>query len=258
MVAFHGSHVVVTGGTGALGSAVVGALRAAGADMPRHQFGRRRARPHYPHRDDPRRARHDRPRPRRRGGGAPVLRRRCRRSGPRCIWPAGSRWRRSPRSRRSDFDDQFQMNALSCVSVLGGGDAGDPARGRAGRRQGRAHRQCRGAPGPGAAARRRDGRLCRVEGRRRGADPGDGRGDSPARKSGSTRSRRRSSTRRPTARRCPTPTHDRWVDAGAVAEVIAFLASPDNKVDPRRGDPGLWRGVMARLRSPPRSAGVAA
>src|SRR6266705_2606719 len=31
MVAFHGSHVVVTGGTGALGSAVVGALRAAGA-----------------------------------------------------------------------------------------------------------------------------------------------------------------------------------------------------------------------------------
>src|SRR6266699_2409168 len=31
MVAFHGSHVVVTGGTGALGSAVVAALRAAGA-----------------------------------------------------------------------------------------------------------------------------------------------------------------------------------------------------------------------------------
>jgi len=31
MVAFHGSHVVVTGGTGALGTAVVTALRAAGA-----------------------------------------------------------------------------------------------------------------------------------------------------------------------------------------------------------------------------------
>jgi NAD(P)-dependent dehydrogenase (short-subunit alcohol dehydrogenase family) len=31
MVAFSGAHVVVTGGTGALGSAVVGALRAAGA-----------------------------------------------------------------------------------------------------------------------------------------------------------------------------------------------------------------------------------
>src|SRR5437867_12774582 len=31
MVAFHGANVVVTGGTGALGAAVVGALRAAGA-----------------------------------------------------------------------------------------------------------------------------------------------------------------------------------------------------------------------------------
>jgi NAD(P)-dependent dehydrogenase (short-subunit alcohol dehydrogenase family) len=31
MVAFHGSHIVVTGGTGALGTAVVGALRTAGA-----------------------------------------------------------------------------------------------------------------------------------------------------------------------------------------------------------------------------------
>jgi NAD(P)-dependent dehydrogenase (short-subunit alcohol dehydrogenase family) len=31
MVAFHGAHVVVTGGTGALGTAVVGALRGAGA-----------------------------------------------------------------------------------------------------------------------------------------------------------------------------------------------------------------------------------
>src|SRR5579872_3658106 len=31
MVAFSGAHVVVTGGTGALGTAVVGALRAAGA-----------------------------------------------------------------------------------------------------------------------------------------------------------------------------------------------------------------------------------
>ncbi|MGH7093139.1 MAG: NAD-dependent epimerase/dehydratase family protein, partial [Stellaceae bacterium] len=32
MVAFAGAHVVVTGGTGALGSAVVAALRAAGAE----------------------------------------------------------------------------------------------------------------------------------------------------------------------------------------------------------------------------------
>src|SRR5260221_9500933 len=52
MVAFHGSHVVVTGGTGALGSAVVAALRAAGAvchvtNIVAAELER------YPHRDDP-------------------------------------------------------------------------------------------------------------------------------------------------------------------------------------------------------------
>src|SRR5438128_2400518 len=52
MVAFHGSHVVVTGGTGALGSAVVGALRAAGAvchvtNMVAAELEK------YPHRNDP-------------------------------------------------------------------------------------------------------------------------------------------------------------------------------------------------------------
>src|SRR5260370_16475216 len=52
MVAFHDSHVVVTGGTGALGGAVVGALRAAGAvchvtNMVAAELER------YPHRNDP-------------------------------------------------------------------------------------------------------------------------------------------------------------------------------------------------------------
>src|SRR5258707_13168133 len=51
MVAFHGSHVVVTGGTGALGSAVVAALRAAGAvchvtNMVAAELEK------YPHRND--------------------------------------------------------------------------------------------------------------------------------------------------------------------------------------------------------------
>ena len=52
MVAFHGSHVVVTGGTGALGTAVVAALRAAGAvchvtNMVAAELE------NYPHRNDP-------------------------------------------------------------------------------------------------------------------------------------------------------------------------------------------------------------
>src|SRR5205085_1609776 len=52
MVAYHGAHVVVTGGTGALGTAVVTALRAAGAvchvtNIVAAELER------YPHRDDP-------------------------------------------------------------------------------------------------------------------------------------------------------------------------------------------------------------
>src|SRR5258707_11798304 len=52
MVAFHGAHVVVTGGTGALGTAVVTALRAAGAvchvtNIVAAELEK------YPHRDDP-------------------------------------------------------------------------------------------------------------------------------------------------------------------------------------------------------------
>src|SRR5207302_4788981 len=52
MVAYHDANVVVTGGTGALGSAVVPALRAAGAvchvtNMVAAELER------YPHRNDP-------------------------------------------------------------------------------------------------------------------------------------------------------------------------------------------------------------
>src|SRR5579871_3486334 len=52
MVAFDGAHVVVTGGTGALGTAVVTALRAAGAIC--HATNMVAAElEHYPHRGDP-------------------------------------------------------------------------------------------------------------------------------------------------------------------------------------------------------------
>jgi NAD(P)-dependent dehydrogenase (short-subunit alcohol dehydrogenase family) len=52
MVAYHGAHVVVTGGTGALGTAVVSALRAAGAvchvtNIVSAELEK------YPHRNDP-------------------------------------------------------------------------------------------------------------------------------------------------------------------------------------------------------------
>ena len=52
MVAYHGANVVVTGGTGALGRAVVGALRAAGAVCHVTNIVARELE-NYPHRDDP-------------------------------------------------------------------------------------------------------------------------------------------------------------------------------------------------------------
>src|SRR5437879_9585169 len=52
MVAFHGSHVVVTGGTGALGTAVCAALRAAGAACHVTNIVAAELEK-YPHRGDP-------------------------------------------------------------------------------------------------------------------------------------------------------------------------------------------------------------
>src|SRR5258708_26253610 len=52
MVAYLGAHVVVTGGTGALGTAVVGALRAAGAVCHVTNMGAAELE-NYPHPNDP-------------------------------------------------------------------------------------------------------------------------------------------------------------------------------------------------------------
>src|SRR5579864_3150125 len=111
MVAFHGSNVVVTGGTGALGTAVVGALRAAGAvchvtNMIAAELER------YPHRGDP--GVHittgldlaDEAAVRRFYTGLPPL------------WASihlagGFAMSRVAETSSVDFVDQFQMNALS-------------------------------------------------------------------------------------------------------------------------------------------------
>src|SRR6516165_7291571 len=98
MVDFAGSHIVVTGGTGALGRAVIAALRAAGAvcHVPNLIASELDG---FPHLSDP---------------GVHIARevdvadeaavRRFyqshHRSGHRCTSPAVLRWRRSPRCRR--------------------------------------------------------------------------------------------------------------------------------------------------------------
>src|SRR5437762_3244010 len=111
MVAFHGSHVVVTGGTGALGSAVVAALRAAGAvchvtNMVAAELEK------YPHRNDP--GVHvtsgldlaDEAAVRRFYAGLPALWASIHLAGGFAMSPVGE-------TSAVDFADQFQMNALS-------------------------------------------------------------------------------------------------------------------------------------------------
>src|ERR1700737_287313 len=105
MVDFAGSHVVVTGGTGALGRAVIAALRAAGAvcHVPNLVAAEL---DEFPYASDP-----GVPIPRggARGGEGGVLRRRrrsavftklFRRFGHRSTWPAALRWRPSARCRQ--------------------------------------------------------------------------------------------------------------------------------------------------------------
>src|SRR5262245_17950228 len=111
MVAFQDAHVVVTGGTGALGSAVVAALRAAGAvchvtNMVGVELE------HFPHRTDP--GVHvtpgidlsDEAAVRRFYSGLPPLWASIHLAGGFAMSPVGE-------TSAVDFADQFQMNALS-------------------------------------------------------------------------------------------------------------------------------------------------
>jgi NAD(P)-dependent dehydrogenase (short-subunit alcohol dehydrogenase family) len=229
MVAFSEAHIVVTGGTGALGTAVVGRLRSAGAVC--HVTNPVAAGlDHYAHS----------------GGlgvyvtsgvdladeaavtrfyaGLPPLWASIHLAGGFAMAPVAE-------TKAADFEAQFRLNALSCF-----------LRSRAAIAAFRA----RSAPGrPGGAT---GGRVVNVAAR-----PGIDRGSapawsptpcrrarwrpwprrsprrSPARISGSTRWHRRSSTPRRTARRCPT--HQICAGSSAeIAELIAFLASPDNRV----------------------------
>ncbi len=134
MVAYHGAQVVVTGGTGALGTAVVAALRAAGAvchvtNIVQAELA------NYPHRNDP--GVHvtsgidlaDEAAVRRFYGGLPPLWASIHLAGGFAMSPAAD-------TSAVAFVDQFQMNALSSFLCSAAAI--------------RAIRQ-RGMPGPGGA-----------------------------------------------------------------------------------------------------------
>ena len=158
---FRGRHVVVTGGTGALGTAVVGALLEARRASVMFPIVRRRGATFrasaarnvklYPrrraHRRDRRRAALWR---KRQAVGLDSSRRRLRRGAGR-------------KTGKADLMRQLDKNLVSCFLCC-------RAAVNAMKRARRPHRQRRGAPGAGMAQRRRHGGLYREQGGRCGAD----------------------------------------------------------------------------------------
>ncbi|MFI4948772.1 MAG: SDR family NAD(P)-dependent oxidoreductase [Alphaproteobacteria bacterium] len=229
MVAFHGSNVVVTGGTGALGSAVVAALRAAGAvchvtNMVAAELE------HYPHRNDP--GVHvttgvdlaDEAAVRRFYAALPPLWASVHLAGGFAMSPVGE-------TSAVAFADQFQMNALSAFLCSAAAI--------------RAIRT-RTEPGPGGA---KGGRVVNVAARP-ALEPRLGSGmvaytTAKAAVAALTQAIAQEtageeiwvnavapSVLDTPANRAAMPTADfaSWVAPSAVAEVITFLASPDNRV----------------------------
>jgi NAD(P)-dependent dehydrogenase (short-subunit alcohol dehydrogenase family) len=229
MVAFHGAHVVVTGGTGALGSAVVAALRAAGAvchvtNMVAAELAK------YPHRNDP--GVHvttgldlvDEAAVRRFYTGLPPLWASIHLAGGFAMSPVGE-------TSAVAFADQFQMNALSAFLCSAAAI--------------RAIRT-RTEPGPGSA---KGGRIVNVAARP-ALEPRLGSGmvaytTAKAAVAALTEAIAQETSGEEIwvnavapsvldtpANRAAMPDADfaSWVAPSAVAEVIAFLASPDNRV----------------------------
>jgi NAD(P)-dependent dehydrogenase (short-subunit alcohol dehydrogenase family) len=229
MVAFHGANIVVTGGTGALGAAVVTALRAAGAvchvtNMVPAELER------YPHCDDP--GVHittgvdlaDERAVRRFFSELPPLWASIHLAGGFAMSPAAD-------TSAADFVDQFQMNALS--SFLCSAAAL------------RAIRERR-EPGPGGL---KGGRIVNVAARP-GIEPRLGSGmvayaTAKAAVAAMTQALAQETAGEeiwvnavapsvldtPANRTAmPDADHASWVAPSAVAEIITFLASPDNRV----------------------------
>jgi NAD(P)-dependent dehydrogenase (short-subunit alcohol dehydrogenase family) len=229
MVDYHGANVVVTGGTGALGRAVVGALRAAGAVCHVTNIVARELE-NYPHRDDP--GVHisqgidlaDEKAVRQFYEGLPPLWASIHLAGGFAMSPAAE-------TSASAFVDQFQMNALS--SFVCSAAAVRAIRSRKG-------------PGPGGA---KGGRIVNVAARP-GLEPRLGSGmvayaTAKAAVAAMTQALAQEtageeiwvnavapSVLDTPANRTAMPDADysSWVAPSSVAEVIAFLASPDNKV----------------------------
>jgi NAD(P)-dependent dehydrogenase (short-subunit alcohol dehydrogenase family) len=229
MVAFSGAHVVVTGGTGALGTAVVSRLRSAGAichvtNLAPHELD------HFVHRGDA--DVHvtsgvdlaDEAAVTRFYAGLPPLWASIHLAGGFAMAPVAE-------TKAADFEAQFRMNALSCFLCS---------------RAAIAAIRARTAPGPGGAT---GGRIVNVAARP-GIEPRLGAGMvAYAASKGAVATLTQAlaeevagediwvnavapSILDTAANRAAMPDapHQRWVAPAEIAELIAFLASPENSV----------------------------
>jgi len=229
MVAFHGSNVVVTGGTGALGTAVVGALRAAGAvchvtNIVAAELER------YPHRNDPG-VRvttgidlADEGAVRRYYASLPPLWASIHLAGGFAMSPVAD-------TSSAQFVDQFQMNALSAFLCSAAAIRAIRARSEPGPSGAKGGRIVNVAARPGLEPRQGSGMVAYATAKAAVAAMTQALAQETSGEEIWVNAVAPSTLDTPANRAAmPDADHTVWVAPSAVAEVIVFLASPDNKV----------------------------
>jgi NAD(P)-dependent dehydrogenase (short-subunit alcohol dehydrogenase family) len=222
MVAFSGAHVVVTGGTGALGSAVVGALRQAGAvchvtNLVAGELD------HFAHKSDP--GVHvtsglnlsDEAAVTRFYAGLPPLWASIHIAGGFAMSPIAD-------TSASDFEAQLRMNAVSCFLCSREAVKAIRAVGKGGRIVNIAAR-------PGIEPRHGAGMVAYAASKGAVATMTQALAEELAGEEIWVNAVAPSILDTPANRAAmPDAPHHRWVAPAAIAELIVFLASPDNRV----------------------------
>lgn len=229
MVAFHGAHVVVTGGTGALGTAVVAALRAAGAvchvtNMVTAELAS------YAHRNDP--EVHvttgldlvDEAAVRDFYAGLPPLWASIHLAGGFAMSPVAE-------TSAANFVDQFQMNALSAFLCSAAAIRAIRARTEPGPEGAKGGRIVNVAARPALEPRLGSGMVAYTTAKAAVAAMTEALAQETSGEEIWVNAVAPSVLDTP-ANRAAMPNADfaSWVAPSAVAELIAFLASPDNRV----------------------------
>jgi NAD(P)-dependent dehydrogenase (short-subunit alcohol dehydrogenase family) len=229
MVAFVGANVVVTGGTGALGTAVVTRLRMAGAVCHVTNFAAAELET-YAHRNDPAVHIHtgidlaDEAAVRDFYEALPPLWASIHLAGGFAMAPVAE-------TSAADFAGQFRMNALSTFLCSAAAIRAIRARSQAGPGEARGGRIVNVAARPALEPRTGAGMVAYTASKAAVAAMTQALGEEVAGEEIWINAIAPSILDTPANRAAmPTADHSRWVAPGAAAELIAFLASPDNRV----------------------------